>query len=52
VLIAVTLAANNGRIIGANEMTAQAVRQGIDLNVRLEPGEQAPATLAEALGEP
>jgi hypothetical protein len=51
VLIALTLAANNGRLIGANEMIAQAVQTGFDLTVRLEPGEQAPATLAEALGE-
>jgi hypothetical protein len=51
VLIAVVLAANNGRIIGANEVIAQAIQQGIDFNIQRAPGEQAPSTLAQALGE-
>jgi hypothetical protein len=51
VLIAVAPAANNGRVIGADEMIAQAIEMGIDLSVRLVPGDQAPATLAEALGD-
>lgn len=49
VLLAVALAANNGRLIGMAELQAIAAGQGIDLQV---PGEiEAPSTLAQALGQ-
>lgn len=51
VMIALAVAANNGRMIGATEVVAQAVQQGIDLKVRLTEGNQAPSTLADALDE-
>lgn len=52
VLMAVALAANNGRLIGMNEILAQAIEQGIELDIARTPAEEdAPATLAQALGE-
>jgi hypothetical protein len=51
VLVALALAANNGRMIGATEIVAQVVQQGVDLKIRLAEGTQAPSTLADALGE-
>lgn len=51
VRLTVALAANNARVIGANEMAAQLIQQGVDLQLNLKPGEQAPATLASALGD-
>jgi hypothetical protein len=52
ILLTVALAANNGRLIGMNELVAQAREQGIELDVSSTPIEQdAPATLAQALGE-
>jgi hypothetical protein len=50
VVTALAVAANNGRVIGMNEAIAQALQNGVDLRVNLEEREQAPATLAEALG--
>jgi hypothetical protein len=49
VLLAVALAANNGRLIGLREVIAQAAEQGIDLGLPAAP--DAPATLAQALGQ-
>jgi hypothetical protein len=51
VLTALAVAANNGRVIGANEVIAQAVQTGTDLRLHLVAGEPAPSTLAEALGD-
>jgi hypothetical protein len=51
VLVALAVAANNGRMIGATEIVAQAVQQGVDLDLRLADGPQAPSTLSDALGE-
>jgi hypothetical protein len=51
VLLAVALAANNGRGIGLNEAYARLAAQGIDPDtVRPAGSVEAPATLAQALG--
>ncbi len=52
VLLAVALAANNGRGIGLNEAYAQLAEHGIDPDtVRPAGSVEAPATLAQALGD-
>ncbi|QEC46334.1 hypothetical protein FSW04_01235 [Baekduia soli] len=49
VLTALVIAANNGHMTGATEMIAQAVQGGVDLEIDLDEGAQAPATLRDAL---
>lgn len=51
VYTAITIAANNARIIGVQEAVAQAIQQGHDLRINMVEGEQAPTTLADAPGE-
>jgi hypothetical protein len=52
VLLAVALAANNGRSFGLNEAYEQLAAHGIDPeDVRPPGGVDAPATLAQALGD-
>ncbi|MCW3038103.1 MAG: hypothetical protein JWM31_8 [Solirubrobacterales bacterium] len=49
VLMAVALAANNGRLIGMDEVLAQAAEQGLSVEVAAD-AVDAPATLTQALG--
>ena len=52
VLLALALAANNGRGFGLNEAYAGLAAHGVDVeDVRPPGGAEAPATLAQALGE-
>ncbi len=52
VLLAVALAANNGRLLGMAELRERAVEAGIGLALPTTATEEdAPATLAQALGE-
>lgn len=52
VLLAVALAANNGRLIGAREVLDLAAAQGVTLELGDDPvGRDAPATLSQALGD-
>jgi hypothetical protein len=52
VLLTVALAANNGRLIGMQEVLARASELGIDVPLdRSAPDLEAPATLTQALGQ-
>lgn len=52
VLLAVALAANNGRLVGAREVLDLAAAQGVTLELGDDPvGRDAPTTLSQALGD-